>query len=85
MLVPFVGVILLFAIYPQIELSRAQTSVDGLDQRPRRERRRSATTRGEPMTDERRRTSPMPRTHHLRGPHIDYAAISPFEALLGGP
>jgi NADH:ubiquinone oxidoreductase subunit 4 (subunit M) len=26
-LVPFVGVILLFAIYPQIELSRAQTSV----------------------------------------------------------
>jgi NADH-quinone oxidoreductase subunit N len=22
--------------------------------------------------------------HHLHGPHIDYAAISPFEALLGG-
>jgi NADH-quinone oxidoreductase subunit M len=26
-LVPFVGVIMLFAIYPQIELSRAQSSV----------------------------------------------------------
>jgi NADH-quinone oxidoreductase subunit N len=22
--------------------------------------------------------------HHLKGPHIDYAALSPFEALLGG-
>ena len=78
-LVPFVGVIVLFALYPQLELSRAQQSVTSSIS--------AAVERGATRwpTDERVAGRPLPRLlARLHGPHIDYAAISPFEALLGG-
>ena len=99
MLVPLIAVVLFLALYPQLALHRSEGSVKGGRWRPRRVASGRAPPRvgrpanaaptpaiavspptsrgGAPM-------SPLLAVAHLRGPHIDFGALSPLIALLGG-
>ena len=77
MLVPLLAVILFLALYPQGALKRSESSVAtsvaartcGPDRRPLRSRLQHGT---------------MIALATLKGPHVDFAALSPLIALLGG-
>ena len=99
-IVPLVGVILVLAFYPQFVLKRTEPSVESLDRlgagarRPALERhRRSAAGVDGVRAAEGGERAMIVATklqhhvvlvHHLHGPHIDWAGLSPFIALTAG-
>ena len=96
-LVPLVAVILFLALYPQFALHRSEGSVKtrrvrGAGARAQPPRPVPLLRRhGEHRRDREHRTmnhlplfSPALATATLKGPHVDFAGLSPLIALLGG-
>ena len=99
-LVPLLAVILFMALYPQLALHRSEGSVKaavapahaalepsstrlagGLGRQRCDGRSTGGTPRRRSDADER---APPLATAHLKGPHVDFAGLSPLIALLGG-
>ena len=91
-LVPIIAVIVFMALYPQLALHRSEESVKGRGgagrRRPRRAARSTDARDARPDAgDATRRAAamtPLLAATHLKGPHIDWAGLSPLIALLGG-
>ena len=90
-LVPLVAVILFLALYPQLALQRSERSVKA----GRGPLAKSLADLRSPASDRATHADRDPgdqvsaaltllATAHLKGPHIDFAALSPLIALLGG-
>ena len=98
-LAPLVAVILFLALYPQLVLHRSEGSVRSAVAPARIASGQRAYALAPAHTASGARGSVLSHRHHpggtpvslllatahLHGPHIDYAAISPLIALLGGP